>query len=96
MSTPPFGEYRKPYDGKTPVRTADGRLIEDGLRVFTNNLDRGVVDMSRAEYEWNASENRYVLWFDVLVDTTYKGEPTSSRVMQSDDRVATRFEGKAA
>jgi hypothetical protein len=96
MRNPPPGDvYEKKYTGET-VLTANGVPIVDGLRVFTNNLDRGVVDLSRANYEWNGVENRYVLWFDVLVDTTYKGEPTSSRDLQSDDRVATRFEGKDA
>jgi hypothetical protein len=90
---PPNDEYRKPYSGET-VLTADRKPIVNGLRVFTNNLDAGVVDLSRAEYEWNGSEGRYVLWFDVLVDTSYKGEPTQQRVMQSDDRVATLFEGR--
>ena len=95
MATPPNNEYRKDYNGE-PVKTADGVVIADGLRVFTNNLDRGVVDLSRAEYEWHGGERRYVLWFDVLLDTSYKGEPKSGREMQSDDRVATRFEGKTA
>ena len=92
---PPNGEYEKPYNGET-VLTADGKPVVDGLRVFTNNLDRGVVDLSRANYEWHGVENRYVLWFDVQLDTSYKGEPKSGRELQSDDRVATRFEGKDA
>ena len=95
MATPPNNEYRKDYNGE-PVKTADGVVIANGLRVFTNNLDRGTVDLSRAEYEWHGGEQRYVLWFDVLLDTSYKGEPKSGREMQSDDRVATRFEGKTA
>ena len=43
MSNPPNGEYRKDYSGET-VLTADRKPIVDGLRVFTNNLDRGVID----------------------------------------------------
>jgi hypothetical protein len=78
------------------VFTADRQLITEGLRVFTNNLDRGTVDLSRADYEWHGPEGRWVLWFDVVLDTDYKGQPTTGREMQSDDRVATRFEGKAA
>lgn len=92
---PPNGEYEKKFNGET-VLTADRKPIVNGLRVFTNNLDRGVVDLSRANYEWNGVENRYVLWFDVQLDTSYKGEPKSGRELQSDDRVATRFEGKDA
>jgi hypothetical protein len=95
MASPPDGNYRKDYTGEV-VKTADGVPLADGLRVFTNNLDRGVVDLSRAEFEWHGGENRYVLWFDVQLDTSYKGEPTSGRELQSDDRVATRFEGKQA
>ena len=78
------------------VRTANGAPITEGLRVFTNNLDRGTVDMSRATYEWHGPEGRWVLWFDVTLDTSYKGEPTTGSTSQSDDRVATRFEGKTA
>lgn len=97
MSNPPNGEYRRDYTGQR-VLTADRVEIVDGLRVFTNNLDRGVIDLSRADFEWNASENRYVLWFDVLLDTRYTGEPMTGRELQSDDRVATRhpFSGKSA
>lgn len=95
MANPPNGEYRKDYKGET-VLTADRKPITDGMRVFTNNLDRGVVDLSHAEYEWHGGEERYVLWFDVLLDTSYKGEPMTGRELQSDDRVATRFEGKDA
>jgi hypothetical protein len=95
MANPPDNAYRKPYTGET-VKTADGVVIAEGLRVFTNNLDRGVIDLGRAEYEWHAGEARYVLWFDVRVDTTYKGEAVDRRDMQADDRVATRFEGRAA
>ncbi|AFV51223.1 hypothetical protein First_0092 [Mycobacterium phage First] len=97
MSNPPNGQHRKAYAGER-VLTADRQEIVDGLRVFTNNLDRGVVDLARAEYEWHAGENRYVLWFDVLVDHDYRGEALWPRrpQMQSDDRVTTRFQGKAA
>lgn len=95
MGAPPNGAYRKPFDNEV-VYTADRRVITSGLRVFTNNLDTGVIDLSRAEYEWHGGEDRYVLWFDVMVDTTYDGKPTQQRVMQSDDRVATRFEGRQA
>lgn len=95
MSNPPNNEYRKPYAGET-VKSADGVALTDGLRVFTNNLDRGVVDLSRAEYEWHGGEDRYVLWFHVRVDTTYDGKTVERSDLQSDDRVATRFNGRAA
>lgn len=95
MSTPPNGEYHKPYDGAA-VLTADRVPIVDGLRVFTNNLDVGTVDLARASYEWHAGEKRYVLWFDVAAEFNYKGEPSTDRILQSDDRVATRFNGKKA
>ncbi|ADB93785.1 hypothetical protein REDROCK_92 [Mycobacterium phage RedRock] len=94
---PPEGKYRKAFDGDT-ARTAFGQTLTQGTRVFTNNLDRGTVDLTNACFEWHAGENRYVLWFDVWVDTDYRGETldTPRRVMQSDDRVTTRFQGKAA
>ncbi len=97
MSNPPDNQYRKPFQGELAL-TADRETIVSGLRVFTNNLDRGTVDLSGAEYEWHGGENRYVLWFDVLVDTDYKGNEINppKKVSQSDDRVATRFEGRAA
>lgn len=93
---PPNGEYTKPFNSTDAVHTADGVQIRQGLRVFTNNLDRGTVDLGRANYEWHPVEGRYVLWFDVLLDTSYKGVPTTGRELQSDDRVATRFDGKKA
>ena len=78
------------------MKTADRQPIRDGLRVFTNNLDRGVVDLSDLDFEYHSGEKRWVPWFDVLVDTDYKGQPYTERVSQSDDRVATRFEGRNA
>lgn len=101
MNNPPNGLYRKPFDPSLDPNgptTVDGKRIVQGLRVFTNNLDRGTVDLSRAEWEWHGPENRYHLWFDVNVETTYKGQPAPAgyRVSQSDDRVTTRFEGKDA
>ena len=78
------------------MKTADRQPITDGLRVFTNNLDRGVVDLSRLDFEFHHGEKRWVPWFDVILDTDYKGQPTTGKEMQSDDRVATRFQGKKA
>jgi hypothetical protein len=79
-----------------PIKSADRVVLSDGMRVFTNNLDRGVVDLSRLDYEWHAGERRFVPWFDVVVDTNYKGEADSGKVLQSDDRVAVRHNGKTA
>ena len=96
MTNPPNGQFEKPFVSTDVAHTADGVLIHQGLRVFTNNLDRGTIDLSRANYEWHGGEGRYVLWFDVVLDTDYKGQPTTDKIMQSDDRVATRFDGKKA
>ena len=95
MGNPPDNQYRKPFNGER-VKTADGVVITEGLRVFTNELSTGVIALDEAEFEWHGGENRYVLWFHVKVDTNYRGEPVDQVLMQSDDRVATRFNGKAA
>lgn len=92
---PPNGERYKKYNGEAAL-TADRQPVIQGLRVFTNNLDRGYIDLSRANWDWNGNEGRYVLWFDVVLDTDYKGNPTTGKELQSDDRVATRFEGRTA
>ena len=85
------------YNGiRRTARTANGVEIVQGLRVFTNNLDRGTVDLAGCNWEWHGPEGVYHFWFYVNVDTNYKGEPVSQRYSQSDDRVATRFEGKLA
>lgn len=99
---PPNGKYRVAYepnaDGNPFARahTANRIPIVDGMRVFTNNLDRGTIDLSDAEWEWNGSEGKYHLWFHVNVDINYSGEACHTRYLQSDDRVVTRFEGKVA
>jgi hypothetical protein len=79
-----------------PIKSADRQPLSNGTRVFTNNLDTGVVDLSRLEYEWHAGEKRFVPWFDVVIDHDYKGQPASGRVLQSDDRVAVRYNGRSA
>ena len=103
MFEPTTNNYgRRVWTPSDPVvRTADGAPIRHGMRVFTNNLDRGTVDLGvdggrEATYEWHPGERRWVLWFDVLLDTSYAGEPKTGREMQSDDRVAVRFDGRAA
>lgn len=95
MGNPPDGKYHKPYNGET-VKTADGVVITESLRVFTNEMSLGAITLDRARFEWHAVENRYVLWFHVHVDTNYRGESVNQVFLQSDDRVATRFEGKSA
>ncbi|KRD08593.1 hypothetical protein ASE48_08495 [Mycobacterium sp. Root265] len=99
MSNPPNDCYRKSFNPEADrVLTADGVRITQGMRVWTNNLDHGTVDLSRAEYEWHGPEGRYVLWFDVNVDTTYKGAAVSQRDYLSHDRVAVNhpFTGRKA
>lgn len=99
---PTVGEYgRRIWTPADPVvKTADGVPITHGMRVFTNNLDRGVIDLldevRPATYEWHGPENRWVLWFEVRCFENYKGEASTSSVLQSHDRVARRFNGKEA
>ena len=108
MFEPTQDEYGRPvWTPNDPVvRTADGKPIVHGMRVFTNNLDRGVVDLTGdltgrgANYEWHGVEKRWVLWFEVVCSEDYKGnayaEGRAGWVLQSDDRVATRYDGKEA
>jgi hypothetical protein len=72
----------------TDLFTTDGVLITEGLRVFTNNLDRGVVKLDPSPYSDG--------WFDVILDTDYKGQPTTGRTMQNGERVTTRWKGQPA
>lgn len=93
MGNPPNNEYRKPYSGEQ-VLTADGVPVTEGLRVWTNNLEPGAISLSDAHFEWHGPEERYVLWFRVILDAV----PNSRGVLQSDNRVATRdpFNGEPA
>ena len=97
---PRIGEYgRRVFTDGDPVFTVDGKQIVQGLRVFTNNLDRGWIDLSSATYDWHEPEQRWQLWFNVHLDHDYKGNPIAGLdklEMQSDCRVVTRFEGKNA
>ena len=95
---PTVGEYgRRVYTDGDPVFTTDGKKLVQGLRVFTNNLDRGTVDLSRATYDRHEPEDRWQLWFDVVLDHDYKGNPVDGRrELQSDCRVTTRFDGRDA
>jgi hypothetical protein len=74
------------------MRTADGTPIENGLRVFTNNLDTATVTINDRykpwkEHNWNSDTDEW--WFYVTLD---KG---GIQIM-SESRVATMFEGKKA
>lgn len=92
-NTEPPNGYRVAWptipDSYPHPHTADGVKLENGLAVFTNNLDRGTVNLDGAHWEWYPSEGIYHLWFDVNVDTTYDGKAVSRVVSQSEDRVAT-------
>lgn len=85
MGDPPNEEYRKDYAGER-VLTADRVEITDGLRVWTNDLEAGFIDLGDAEFEWHGGESRYVLWFRVIRDD----KPGDRGVLQSHDRVSTR------
>lgn len=93
MRNPPNGEYRRDYNGEQ-VLTADGVPITDGLRVWTNDLESGVITLDHADFEWHGPEERYVLWFRVIRDDM----PDDRGCLQSDHRVATRhpFSGRTA
>lgn len=71
-------------------RTADGVLITEGLRVWTNDLERGHISLAEAGYETNQNTGDKTLWFHVIRRLGDRG------VLQSSDRVATRFQGKPA
>jgi hypothetical protein len=86
-------EYHKPYRGER-VLTADGVEIIEGLRVWTNDLTTGVIDLTEAEYELNHNTGEYTLWFRVKLDAA----SNDRGVLQSEDRVATKnpFTGEIA
>lgn len=97
MSKPPDGVYRKAFDPvRDRARTVDNKQIVDGLRVFTNNLDRGVIDLDGAEWEWHGGERKYHLWFKVKCHTGFAGDSIDTTYTQSDDRVVTRYSGEDA
>lgn len=95
---PRVGKYgRRVWTEGDQVFTANGKLIVQGLRVFTNNLDRGTIDLSKATYDWHGPEQRWQMWFEVVLDHDYKGNPVTGRSeLQSDCRVTTRYDGKDA
>jgi len=67
--------------------TVDGVKIVDGLVVWTNEMRPGTVRLDQWS-QWNPD------WFDVEYPGV-DGQP-GRRVMQNAERVATRFEGRAA
>lgn len=72
--------------------TADRYPITNGMRVWTNDLRPGVVNLERASLEHNWNDHTNALWFHVVED----GDPHGRGVLQSHDRVAKRFNGKEA
>lgn len=72
--------------------TVDGVTIQAGLRVWTNNLERGEVVVSgryRPHFEGHVRPGYQEWWFYVQVDG-------SGAVEQSQSRVATRWKGELA
>ena len=74
-------------------KTADGVKIVDGLRVWTNDLETGRINMEDVSFEQNENTGEIFMWFRVIRD--YRME---RGVLQSNDRVAVRnpFDGKTA
>lgn len=71
------------------MNTFGGVPIVNGLRVFTNNLDRGVVaNVGKQKHDPE--------WFDVILDMDYRGRPITGVTMQNAERVSTTFDGKKA
>lgn len=66
-------------------RTANGVAIQDELRVWTNDLETGWIDLGDAGYETNQNTGEKTLWFRVRLDR----DPNGRGVLQSSDRVST-------
>lgn len=60
------------------MRTADGVLITDGLRVWDYDLNRGVVDLSNARFmvKYAPSDG----WFNVRLDAGGRSLMNAERV----------------
>lgn len=71
-------------------RTADGVAIAEGLRVWTNDGQRGTIALDDAEFETNQNTGEHTLWFRVV------RSPGDRGLWQSSDRVTTRFKGEPA
>lgn len=75
-------------------KTADGVLITEGLRVFTNEMDRGVVTGKKDGGDYGR-ENDW--WWTVKIDTDYKGNSVEKISTMNGERLSTTFrtyEGK--
>ncbi len=77
----------------TVHRLASGEIPAVGMRVFTNNLDRGVIIAVATDEGCGPYCNA---WHTVQLDTTYRGEPTTGTEIMNCSRLATRFEGEKA
>lgn len=79
--------------GDTTHRLVSGEKPEVGLRVFTNNLDRGVIvevsDEGLCGYYCQA-------WHTVRLDTSFRGEPVGGTTLMNCDRLTTTWQGKQA
>lgn len=75
-------------------RIASGEIPAVGMRVFDNNLDRGVI-VAVATDEGCGPYCK--AWHTILVDTDYRGNPiTPHKEIMNCSRLATRFEGEKA
>lgn len=74
------------------MKTANGVTIEQGLRVWTNDLERGWVDLEYRDPWFEGEGSRREGWFYVQVHGELR------RVIQSESRVSTRhpFTGEKA
>lgn len=74
-------------------RTADGVLITEGLRVYTNDMDRGHVVGKAHDGDYGRVDD---WWWYVVVDIDWRGNPVTKRMSMNGERMATRFEGRPA
>ena len=74
-------------------RLASGEIPKVGMRVFTNNLDRGVISIVATDEGCGPYCNA---WHVVTLDTDYKGNPKGGTEIMNCSRLATRFEGEKA
>lgn len=79
--------------GDKSHRIVSGEVPVVGLRVFTNNLDRGVITKveDRGDCGWYCDA-----WHEVTLDADYKGNPITGRTIMNCERLATHFEGERA
>ncbi len=74
-------------------RLASGEIPAVGMRVFTNNLDRGVIVKVADDEGCGPYCNA---WHTVQLDTSYRGLPLTGTEIMNCSRLATRFEGEKA